>query len=80
MFSFFSNSIEFDGIITFPKCDNCAEFGINRLIFMGDISLHIEIPYVEGIVFDETATGLYFVAHEDGEDLVGADGVVEDYL
>ena len=40
--------------------------------------LHIEVADVEGVVFDEAAAGFDVVAHEDGEDLVGADGVVED--
>ena len=39
--------------------------------------LDVEVLNIEGVVFDEFASGFDLVAHEDGEDAVGFDGVFD---
>ena len=40
------------------------------------VRLHIQVPRLEGVFFDELAAGFHFVAHEDSEHVVGGAGVV----
>src|SRR5215831_1569037 len=41
---------------------------------------NVEIADLERVLLDEVSTGLHEIAHENGEDLVGLDAVLDAYL
>src|ERR1035441_5637418 len=42
--------------------------------------LHVEVLYIQRVLFDELAPGLDILAHERGEDLFALDGVFQPHL
>ena len=42
--------------------------------------LDIQVAHIERVIFDEAAARFYLVAHKDGKDLIGLDGIVDAHL
>src|SRR5258706_16160466 len=51
---------------------------LQRILYCSEkLALHIQVAHIQRVLLDEGAPGLDFVSHEDGEDGVGVDVILD---